>query len=323
MNLTLGITNQCTQTCEHCCLSSSPNDKRKLTAEEMCRYIDETYEVSKKNNDKFSLSFSGGDPFLEFEYMLEVTRYAMKKANEGIGCVSNGYWAQTTSLAEKKLSIFMGAGLRRLGISTDPFHEKFVHFDNIKNIFRAALPLGLQLTLKTVVLKNTPRVYELLERLEDIIPESQLEIEEISCLPVGEASKLDKNFFLYRAEIPKENCRYLGDLIIHYNGDVYPCCIPGWPKLLKLGNARKQPIRELVANYHNNMLFKVLKDAGPAYFIPYLEKAGVKFTPGNYINNCHLCQEILNMVSNDEIIMHHFNEALNVWENLAGDKGDE
>lgn len=311
MLLTFLFTNHCTQKCQHCGLSSSPSDRRRLSIEEMFKYIDAAATLS---NDDLYICFTGGEPFLYYNDILKVTEYAKSKKVKGVSCVTNSFWAVSKEITKNKLEKFKRAGLQSIAVSCDDFHTKFVHLERIQNVFEVANSLNLPIVLKNVIYKGNSRIHSVIKYLGDLTRDTKLKVEEFYCLPVGEAANLNKKLLHYSNKIPENKCLYIGSLVIMYDGSVYPCCVMGWPEKLLLGNAREKNLAELWEIYKNNSMFKIIKKIGPHYFIPFLNKAGGEFNDGKFINTCDLCQQILRFAQKNTDTKKYFDEAIVSWE---------
>lgn len=317
MRLMLAITNRCSKTCTHCCFSSSPKDKRELSSGEMHHYIDEIASMSGGDAGKrdFEVRFTGGEPFLCFENLLETVGYAKKCGAQRIGCTSNAYWATSLPEARRKISELKSAGLNDLRLSCDEFHESLDHIEPLRNAFMAAAAANISTGLKIVVYRGSLRASHILRLMGDVTRDIMFNIEELSLLPVGRARELPETMFLKAEGFPANTwCDLLKTVVVDVKQDVYPCCSPFRPALLHLGNTRRESLSTLIDKANNSSLFKALARKGPIFFIPFLEKAGLAFTPGTFINRCHLCQEVLKAADSSDAARNCLNEAVNTWE---------
>jgi len=286
--LALIITDKCTANCRICCLESNPCGKQKLSFNLACSCIEQASQVTGIS----SISFSGGEPFIFFDELLNLIQVS-KSHKLKSSCVTNGFWATTKAIAKEKLSALKQAGLGAIKISYDEFHQEYVSPSNIAYIMAASKELGLFCQMQCVVTRSS-------SRLKDFLPLWGLDtllihFGEIPCLPVGRAkSHISQSEFIYRDTIPRYPCKWMDDLTILPNGDVYPCCTQGgFTTLLKLGSAKSETLAKLIQHFSENRLYQVLSSHGPSWFLNLFYDAGEEsLFQRNYVNLCHLCHEI-------------------------------
>ncbi|UCH93044.1 MAG: radical SAM protein [Candidatus Aminicenantes bacterium] len=317
MRLMLAITNRCNRTCDHCCFSSSPEDSRGLSLNQMCHYIDQMASISNGDGGKgeFAVRFTGGEPFLRFDDLLETIRYAKKQGATQIGCTTNGYWAASLPEAKRKIAALKSAGLIDIRLSCDEFHQSLEPIEPLRNAFIAAVEGGIAVSLKIVVYRGSVRASDILRLMADVTRDIIFHIEELSLLPVGRARELPEKLFIKSEDLPANTwCDLLNTFFVDVEKNVYPCCSPLRPALLHLGNTRREPLSTLIDKANKNPLFKALARKGPIFFIPFLEKADLAFPPGNYVNRCHLCQKVLKAADSSEGARSCLKEAINAWQ---------
>ncbi|NIM10490.1 MAG: radical SAM protein [Candidatus Aminicenantes bacterium] len=321
MQLMLAITNRCNKSCAHCCFSSSPEDNRGLSLEEMCHYIDQAASITGAASEKeiLDVRFTGGEPFLRYDDLLEAVGYAKKQGAKRIGCTTNGYWAASLREAQEKMAALKSAGLSNIRFSCDEFHESLEGIESLRNAFIAAVEAEIPMGLKIVVYHGSLRASDILRLMEDVTKDIIFYIEELLLLPVGRAGELPENMFIKSKDLPANTwCDLLKTIVVEVDKNVYPCCSPVRPGLLHLGNLDNTPgksLADLIDKANKNPLFNALARKGPVFFIPFLEKAGLVFPPGTYINRCHLCQDVLKAADNSERAKECLQEAVSAWEN--------
>ena len=131
-NLHCGIivSYKCNAACRHCMFACSPERSSDYlspeTAERIC--------VLLRGKGIRSLHISGGEPFLDFDKMVDVIK-VIRKTGISIEYVeTNAFWAEDERRVKEYLRILEQAGADRLLISLDPFHAEYV-------------PIGLPLRL--------------------------------------------------------------------------------------------------------------------------------------------------------------------------------
>ena len=113
---------QCTAACRHCLYACSPERSggyiSKATAEEI--------SVLLREGGCRSVHIGGGEPFLDFDGLIELVQTI---TNAGIAVEyveTNAFWATDERLIAQRLRALLGAGVRTLCISLDPFHAEYV-----------------------------------------------------------------------------------------------------------------------------------------------------------------------------------------------------
>ena len=121
---------QCNAACRHCLYACSPDrDANYISAEaaqEVCRQL--------IKGGCRSVHIGGGEPFLNFEALIDLLNIAAKAGIRVEYVETNGFWAANAGQAKEYLQALSEAGADTLCISLDPFHAEYVPF---------ALPLQL------------------------------------------------------------------------------------------------------------------------------------------------------------------------------------
>jgi len=121
---------QCNAACRHCLYGCSPDwGDDYISAEnagEVCRLL--------VKGGCRSVHIGGGEPFLNFEGLLDLLKTARRAGIRVEYVETNGFWASDEAQARRYLDALEDAGGNALCISLDPFHAEYVPF---------ALPLRL------------------------------------------------------------------------------------------------------------------------------------------------------------------------------------
>jgi MoaA/NifB/PqqE/SkfB family radical SAM enzyme len=196
------LTERCDAECIHCWFSSGPNRTLSMEPHEARGYIDQAAEVSTVE----WISFTGGEPFLMPEALVELVGYASGRGFM-VECATNCSWATSRRQAERRLSELADAGLDNVNISMDDFHQRHIPFERVRNCYEASKELGL----KAVILcassrSNTLGIDEIRLRLGDerihniragrpTSPVSALAVE-TGFIPVGRAASIPEEEWL-------------------------------------------------------------------------------------------------------------------------------
>jgi len=131
--LTILTTDQCTAQCGHCSMNSSPQRRRRLTAEQICRYVDQAVESTEIR----LVIFSGGEPLLLGDELFQSLEHVRSRGLRS-RLVTNAYWAMDAKKTAATVERLFSAGLNELNISIDDFHFPYIHPQKVKAAFAEA-----------------------------------------------------------------------------------------------------------------------------------------------------------------------------------------
>lgn len=281
---TLGFTllKACTATCPICCFSSTPKDKEKLDLNRVRDYINESKEIE----DIKTIAFTGGEPFLLYDELLELIKLT-KEAGKKPNTITNGFWASDIEITYERMKTLKDNGLDYLSLSYDAYHRQYVNSQNIKNILKAATQLDVPTTLSIVKVKDEDIGYILDEIGSDVYTTN---IKIVPCLPSGRAvtnfadNKFDRTIY-------SKNCRcvYGGNLVVLYDGNIYPCCSQEVVETnLSIGNFKDLSLKEALHLVRNNSLLYFLRNTDFDFYVRHAKKVGLEI-PEKVVNPCELC----------------------------------
>lgn len=134
--LVLRITDKCNATCKHCLYSDSPSGKLIMSELDIENYIN-------KCKPSQCVIFSGGEASLYFKRVIHGIKYA-KNLNISTWLNTNAYWGRDKVFSDFFSSELKKAGLDRVNVSIDAFHQEFINFDytvnSIKSLIKAKIP---------------------------------------------------------------------------------------------------------------------------------------------------------------------------------------
>lgn len=292
----LFITDECNIRCSHCWFDSGPNRKTRMRLKEAINYIDQARRIPTVE----WISFTGGEPFLVPEMLLNLVGYASERGLH-TECVTNCFWAETEEKAEKQLRELVDAGLYVINISVDDFHQQYIPFERVRNCYEASKRLALRVVIMCTVARSSRlRINEVAMRLDyegiRIIgekkksPVSALAME-TGFVPVGRGAEIPKEEWLIGYSPIEGPCRaVLQDIGIASSGRVLPCCsAASLVEDAALGNANEKSLAELIEAASKQPLFKILSSKGPTGLSDLLDAKH----QDRYVNQCHLCYEML------------------------------
>ena len=287
------FTERCNARCRHCSVPRFMHEEQDMPVADAFRYIEQFAALPRKENS-FTIALTGGEAFLRYPDLLAVTRYAKKKGAAHVTCVTNGFWGKDRAMARYWATELHNSGMDRLCFSLGDFHQEYILLDSVLSAFAVCREVGLRLAIKCVVTRHTHRLPQVLGNLGNLLLDAEVIIQEIACVPEGRAAKeIPQSELLLQEGIPQEPCPGLVSLTILPDGTTFPCCGGGWTERLVVGNARTEPMADLMNRARNKPLFAALQDKGPLFFVPYFAQAGFPLPQEGYVNSCHLCMAIM------------------------------
>ncbi|MCX7995814.1 MAG: radical SAM protein [candidate division WOR-3 bacterium] len=302
LSMGLFLTYKCNAECQHCMYGCGPGWKAdwiKLSdAEKIFASVSESIKGLPDNRIgiNYGLHFTGGEPFLNFDLLLELTRLATRFNIPSLFVETNCFWCKDEETTEKKLLELKKAGLHGILISINPFILENVPFERTENCIRASERIfGVNVIVyqhyfyqifKTLSIKTTMPAQRFFEK----IPESLYYIE---LLPMGRTVyKLRHIFQKHKAEyFFGYNCREELFRNWHIHFDNYGNYIPGYCSGLSLGNINN--IERLFTEFDTSK-FPIIRalctDIKKLYELG--RKYGYDENEEGYISGCHLCLDI-------------------------------
>jgi|GEM_PF-5201613 len=212
-HITLSLTDDCPLRCRHCVVSAGTS-KQKLNKTSIDRYLNFVPDIK-------SISLTGGEPFLCLDTMQYISDYCRSK-NIELGVITSAYWAESSEKAKSILGDMKK--INKLTISTDEFHLEFVPIDYVINAYKAAVDLGIDVSIKISgtnedELNNDGKYKKLVDEIND-----KKKIGFQSLVKMGRASNLNENYFKSKSEsIIRMPCLSKSPLM-ETTGEIKPCC---------------------------------------------------------------------------------------------------
>ena len=130
------LTYWCNARCSNCYLSCGPEHKKWMSVDFALTVWRQLIQASPHG---CRVHITGGEPFGNWPLLIELARRA--KA-EGLGPLhkveTNAFWATDDELARQRLAQLDEAGMEKLTISTDPYHQQFVPIERCRLLAAAA-----------------------------------------------------------------------------------------------------------------------------------------------------------------------------------------
>jgi MoaA/NifB/PqqE/SkfB family radical SAM enzyme len=135
---------KCTSACRHCMYACSPDwDAKWLDADSAEIILSQLFQAMRGKyphpgrvgvND--GVHFTGGEPFLNFNLLVELTGLAGRPGIPTTFAETNGFWATNDRIARERLRALKEAGLDGILISANPFILEHVPFERTERAVR-------------------------------------------------------------------------------------------------------------------------------------------------------------------------------------------
>jgi len=257
-------------------------------------------ELSKAGIKK--VFFSGGEPLLYQKEIISLLKEA--KAN-GLrtSIISNGFWATSSKEAFQTMKELKKSGLNTLKISIGPFHQEFTPIENVKRILKERKKFP---EIQIILYLDKTRNEMLFEIANLLSRQKKVPVAFSEVVPFGRAKNLLEKELFYR-ETMKEKCPY-NIPVLSPNQDAFICCfgqLKGRSSSFFIGNASKEPLKEIIKKYQKSKLVKHLQSKGPHALVKELEKRKIKPLKPNkkkkFVFLCHYCIEKLSSYKKGDV----------------------
>lgn len=293
--LGLHLTDQCNALCQHCAYHCGPKLKGVMSFDDARQYLHQVAGWSLE-----LVCISGGEPCLHFDLVARLVRQARALGVASIWVFTNAFWAVDRAAALRKLAYLKEAGMTRLCLSADAFHQAFIPATRVRHAMTAARDLRLEIVLDIRFLgpphEDNPMnriTRQVLEQLGDL---ENVEIWQGEPRCIGRAADTLVPQLAQRSGIPHGRC--LGPwaggtwenpagVDVDLYGEVTLC--PG----ISIGNAKERPLGSILAEYdlRRHPIIRQLATGGPSALVEMAQHIG--YTPRTgYVSECHLCYDV-------------------------------
>jgi MoaA/NifB/PqqE/SkfB family radical SAM enzyme len=264
-----------------------------MRIEEVRNYLQELLKV---NIPEWVCVF-GGETLLFPDLLFSVIREVKKFKVSRVSVITNGFWGENEEIARKYARNMKKAGLDKLIVSVDAFHQEFIRLKTIKTVLQAAKDArieNIEIDAKVLGALEEDNVFN--ERTKALLKEIRGDFNvDIDIKPVSLCGRAAYTLARYLPSkgIPKERCsslHYYGSLReptgieIEPNGWVWICAG------VAIGNAKTDALSRILQRYDSekNPIIRILVDEGPAGLLKLATEKGYKPLKG-YADKCHLC----------------------------------
>jgi molybdenum cofactor biosynthesis enzyme MoaA len=290
------LTTRCNSQCIYCQADASPLRNEAMDVKDAHNYLTEAVAVS--NLESFMLF--GGEPMLYPDRAIAIFKKAYQLKIPRIDMLTNGIWGKDKEKAEILAKKLKTAGLNRLGISVDAFHQQYIPLEYPRNAAQASLRAGIeQVAWNVAVIESIngtneydKKTGQILRTLESVGIEAHIH----KIIPVGRAIQ---NLRQYFQPTPLDGPCQSDPILENVLTDPESICIEPSGEVdicwnLAIGNAKEKPLSRIIGEYdwRKNPTVKILVEEGPMGLLKSTEKRLYRFQKDEYINKCHVCIEI-------------------------------
>jgi hypothetical protein len=241
-----------------------------------------------------TLGFTGGEPFLHYRDIAVLIRDA-KTLGLKTHIVTGAGWVKKEAQTRTRIELLVEAGLDGLNISWDQYHEAFSKPEQAVMLARIAAEAGLDVIVRAVV--SATRTKEEESARFTGLP---VDLMATRIVRLGRAASLSASHFTVHDKPPAENCDVVLSPVIEPDGSVYACCGPakygGRPSPLLLGDAKTEPLDDILARGLKDPVLDIIYNLGPYGLLQLLKDHPVgreRFKARSaYTGICELCLDI-------------------------------
>ncbi len=130
------LTYWCNARCASCYLCSAPGADAWMSVEDGLAFWEGLQSASPHG---CRIHISGGEPFGRWETLIELARRAHRAGLGPLEAVeTNAFWARDEKVVRERLRALDAAGMGRLTISADPYHQQYVPIERVRLAARVA-----------------------------------------------------------------------------------------------------------------------------------------------------------------------------------------
>lgn len=272
-------TDSCNLHCPHCYVSRTPN---KLSIDDAKRFI------LSCNQDIQKIGFSGGEPFLYKEFLLELTKFVVSQDLYFDQIMTNGDWWKDENNLVTTLQELYNAGYDgKIGLSWDNFHGQDknrmeVFIKTVLDIFGDS-SINIQFVKDNNSL-NTNHIT--IEEIQNLFPQ-------ITIYPLEQSFTGDSPLIWNSKKwFNDDYCQGPGNILyVHSNGNIAPCCgFANENEKLIIGTI-KDDFSQIMKNASENQFIKLCFEDGLKKGIKLLKQQKIKL-PGKCNDICSFCDYV-------------------------------
>ncbi|MGC9201464.1 MAG: radical SAM protein [Thermoproteota archaeon] len=296
---------RCNSACKHCMYACSPfwsadwfsKEGLRLVLSKIAKEIQPSPYGPKGVSINYGLHFTGGEPFLNFDLLLDAVKIANELKVPSTFVETNCFWCTDDEDTKEKLTVLKDAGLNGILISVNPFILECVPFERTKRAVEISRKVfGNNVMLYQKVFYNQFKELEIKSTLflNQYLCKGESMLQHAELLLMGRACyKLQNLFVKYPAKaFFGESCALELTRNWHVHIDNYFNYMTGYCGGISLGDFRDERIFSEGIDLNERPIVRMLvTDINELYTFALREFNYVERKEG-YISKCHLCIDI-------------------------------
>lgn len=286
---TLGIqvTNTCNMTCDHCITDSSPQARGDLSWDQ----IEAAIRSAAPHID--GVCVTGGEPLLRKDLTLrtiQLTRALGLRSS----MVTNGYWARSSSEADSVCGELEYAGLQKLAVSFDRFHDRIVSGFSLDTLLAA----GAKTVIEVQVQYCGDCGDDAYRIAEDAARRHGVELATAEVLPFGRGRQIARKGSVDIDAVPDEPCGVAVRPVLTPEGELFTCCGPargaaGYSPL-RLGEGNARDTGDALSAGAIDPVLNMIHNQGPRALLTHLSPSTRERVAGRLLDAsiCSLCRAV-------------------------------
>lgn len=288
------LTYKCNCACDFCYYNCRP-DKNGLMSVDTAVSAWQSLKILA--GDSAKIHITGGEPFLYWDRLQEILQEAKSKKLGRVDLIeTNGFWGTSEKITEQLLKRLDELGMRRLKISTDPFHQEYV---NIEPVRRLANMASEMLGSDRVLVRWRKYLEDPIEMKSLALDERKRQyvsaIKDYPCRFTGRAAGRLAELVASKSTetLAAVNCRsdFLAAKGVHIDpfGNVFSGTCSG----IVIGNVNQTRLEDIWKQFHPDRrdFIRTLFNFGPFGLLDKAARMGYKRARA-HADKCHLCTSI-------------------------------
>jgi len=294
--LSIMPTYACPAQCNNCGTVSSPHDRNAISLATMISAIEQA-----KGLGFLNVVFTGGEPTLKWEDLLEAIRFATN-LDLPTRVVTNAHWAGSPQAAKSSVRALVEAGLKEINYSTGDEHIRFVPLGHVVNAIIAALECALSpaVMIELRAVRGVTRETVLAQPLVAALPKAERDRLKVFESPWMPLDPLTIESYPEGAAFNSDNVAaaascdsVLQTYVIQADGRVGACCGIGMRITPELNVGRCEGahfLEDAVREAESDLVKLLLRYKGPAKLLAWAATKDPAITWENlYAHKCQSC----------------------------------
>lgn len=290
---TLGIqiTNTCNMTCAHCITDSSPSARGDLS------WVDILTAIRSAAPHIDGVCVTGGEPMLRPDLTLRTIALTRE-----LGLISsmttNGFWSRTEAETRRVFDQLAAAGLAKMGVSFDRFHDRIVDADSLNRL----LAVGAETDICIKIHYCGGRSDAAYQIVTELACKHGVTVLPSDVLPFGRGRQIAIRRNPSIDRVPDAACGVAVRPVLTPEGDLYTCCGPARgarqdsPLRLRASTPTRTAVGTGDALRHgaSNPLLNLIHTRGPRALYDRLSADAQQRVAGRLLDEsfCSLCRAI-------------------------------